>query len=69
MDMFSEELRILDKNTVKYMIEEQQQEIDQLKLERKNAIANMLRENMPIEKVAELMNCDKELVEEIKKEL
>ena len=28
MDMFSEELRILDKNTVKYMIEEQQQEID-----------------------------------------
>ena len=28
MEMFSEELRILDKNTVKYMIEEQQQEID-----------------------------------------
>ena len=28
MNMFSEELRILDCNTVKYMIEEQQQEID-----------------------------------------
>lgn len=31
MEMFSEELRILDRNTVKYMIEEQQQEIDSLK--------------------------------------
>lgn len=28
MNMFSEELRILDRNTVKYMIDEQQQEID-----------------------------------------
>ena len=28
MEMFSEELRILDQNTVKYMIEEQQKEID-----------------------------------------
>lgn len=28
MGMFSEELRELDKNTVKYMIEEQQKEID-----------------------------------------
>lgn len=31
MGMFSEELRIMDQNTVKYMIEEQQQEIDSLK--------------------------------------
>ena len=28
MEMFSEELRIMDRNTVKYMIEEQQQEIE-----------------------------------------
>ncbi len=28
MEMFSEELRILDRNTVRYMIEEQQKEID-----------------------------------------
>lgn len=28
MEMFSEELRMLDRNTVKYMIEEQQREID-----------------------------------------
>ena len=31
MRMFSEELRILDRNTVKYMIEEQQKEIDSYK--------------------------------------
>ena len=30
MGFFSEELRILDRNTVKYMIEQQQQEIDEL---------------------------------------
>ena len=29
MELFSEELRILDRNTVKYMIEQQQQELDQ----------------------------------------
>ena len=33
MEMFSEELRELDKNTVKYMIEEQQREIDMQKEE------------------------------------
>ena len=31
MRMFSEELRILDRNTVKYMIEDQQKEIDSYK--------------------------------------
>ena len=38
MRMFSEELRILDRNTVKYMIEEQQKEIDSYKeqLQQKN---------------------------------
>ena len=30
MELFSEELRELDRNTVKYMIEQQQQEIDSL---------------------------------------
>ena len=57
--MFSEELRILDRNTVKYMIEEQQQEIDRQKEElaekdhqihnlletQKYAIKNMLQES------------------------
>lgn len=32
MDMFSEELRILDENTIKYMVEEMQEEIDQQKV-------------------------------------
>ena len=38
MNMFSEELRILDRNTVKYMIEEQEQEImrQKAKLEEKD---------------------------------
>ena len=69
MDMFSEELRILDRNTVKYMIEEQQQEIDSLKDERRKAIENMLRENMTVEKIVSLLNCDQTLVEEIKNEM
>ncbi len=34
MGMFSEELRILDRNTVKYMVEEQQQENDALRAEK-----------------------------------
>ena len=40
MGMFSEELRILDRSTVKYMVEEQQQEIDALhaKLEQRDTM-------------------------------
>lgn len=81
MNMFSEELRIMDKNTVKYMIEDQQQEIDKQReqLEEKelriaeyekaqeNTIKNMLRENMTVEKIISLLNCDRTLVEAIKK--
>lgn len=33
MELFSEELAILDRNTVKYMIDEMQEEIDQQKAE------------------------------------
>lgn len=104
MNMFSEELRILDRNTVKYMIDEQQQEIDRqreqlaekdLQLEEKNlqiekkdsqikekdsqikelkfvqtnAIKNMLLENIDVEKIAFLMNCDVSFVEQIKAEI
>lgn len=90
MNMFSEELRILDRNTVKYMIDEQQQEIDrqreqlaeknsqleekdsqitELKFVQTNAIKNMLLENMNVEKIASLMNCDVSFVEQIKAEI
>ncbi|MBR5126868.1 MAG: PD-(D/E)XK nuclease family transposase [Roseburia sp.] len=81
MNMFSEELRILDRNTVKYMIEEQQQEIDRQKealaekelqihnlLEtRINTIKNMLQDNMSIEKIATLLSCNISDVEDVKK--
>lgn len=35
MDMFSKELQELDRNTVQYMIDEMQEEIDTLKKEKK----------------------------------
>lgn len=45
MEMFSEELRILDRNTVKYMIEEQQNQLSQQseELERLRAEIQSLR--------------------------
>lgn len=43
MGFFSEELRILDRNTVKYMIEQQQQEIDELEAEVKQKDAQLQR--------------------------
>ena len=49
MDMFSEELRILDKNTVKYMIEEQQQEIDR----QKEQLEELTEENKQLVKYKE----------------
>ena len=33
LDMFSEELRLLDRNTVKYMVDEMQEQIDKQKTE------------------------------------
>jgi len=55
MEMFSEELRIMDQNTVKYMIEEQQQELDKkdaeieeqrLRLKQKDAEIEALRKEI-----------------------
>ena len=80
INMFSEELRILDKNTVKYMIEEQQQEIDELQVNNiklkeenenlqernKKIVLNMLQADMTVEDIVELMECDISYVEEIK---
>lgn len=81
--MVSEELRILDRNTVKYMIEEQQQEIDRQKEElaekdlqihnlletQKHAIKNMLQDNMSIEKIATLLGCAISDVENVRKSM
>ena len=83
MNMFSEELRILDRNTVKYMIEEQEQEIKRQKAEleekdqqlnayrniQRNAIENLLKENMTVEKIAAILSCEVSYVEEIKREM
>ena len=94
MNMFSEELRIMDRNTVKYMIEEQEQEIKakeqqleeaEQKLEateqqleateqqlttykeaQRNAVENLLRENMEPEKIASILGCEMSYVEEVK---
>lgn len=74
MNMFSEELRIMDRNTVKYMIEEQEQEIkakeQQLEAYReaqKKAIENLLQENMETAKVASILGCEVSYVEEVKR--
>ena len=111
VNMFSEELRILDRNTVKYMIEEQEQEIKRQKAEleekeqqleeknqqleekdqqlgekdqqleeknqrlnayrniQRNAIENLLKENMTVEKIAAIQGCEVSYVEEIKREM
>ena len=62
MEMFSEELRIMDKNTVKYMIEEQQQEID-----RKNVEIDALKaENGQKDELLEYKNAE---IETLKKEI
>ena len=64
MGMFSEELRELDKNTVKYMIEEQQREIDIQKeeLSQKDEKINQLEEQL--NKQAEEINWLKEKLEQ-----
>lgn len=51
MEMFSEELRILDQNTVKYMIEEQQQEIDELTASNEQKDAEIKRKDAEIERL------------------
>ena len=66
MRMFSEELRILDRNTVKFMIEEQQKEIDSYKeqLQQKDEEWNRRldqKDKELIQKDKELNQKDKEL--------
>ena len=69
MEMFSEELRELDRNTVKYMIEEQQREIDKQK-ETLNEQAEQINEQAEqINEQAEQINEQAEQIEKLKKEL
>ena len=48
MNMFSEELKILDRNTVKYMIDELQEELDDTKAELDSAKAEIADKNAAI---------------------
>ncbi|MBQ4530536.1 MAG: hypothetical protein IJA36_08015 [Lachnospiraceae bacterium] len=50
MNMFSKELQILDENTVQYMMDEMQDEIDGLneKLEEENSYKNILTEDKAV---------------------
>ena len=57
MDMFSEELRMLDRNTVKYMIDEMQNDLEQKTVQIGEAIAE--KETI----MAELLKAKKRIVE------
>ena len=53
-DMYSEALRILDENTVKYMVDEL-----------KEVIKNMYKANLTIEQIAEITGNDIEVIKNI----
>jgi len=48
MGMFSKELRELDKNTIRYMVEELQDEVDQLRKEKQEALEKERKEKQEI---------------------
>ncbi len=62
MGFFSEELRILDRNTVKYMIEQQQQEID-----KQAEVIGQQKEEL--DKSAEVIELQKEQLKTLEEEL
>ncbi len=51
MDMFSEELKILDRNTVKYMIDELQEELDDTKAQLTDAHKQLADKDATIAKL------------------
>ena len=55
MRMFSEELSILDKNTVMMMIEEQQEAIDQMTQELSRKDKELSQKDMEIEKLRRML--------------
>lgn len=69
MGMFSDELRELDKNTVKYMIEEQQREIDLQKEELNQKDEQLSKKDEKLDKQAKQLNQKDEEIARLKKEL
>ena len=62
MDMFSKELQILDQNTVKYMIDEMQEELDNVKDELDTANATISNQSKAIaDQSREIANQSKEI--------
>ena len=56
MDMFSEELKILDRNTVKYMIDELQEELDDTKTQLTDAKTQLTELNAEKAAFMQLIN-------------
>ena len=69
MGMFSEELRELDKNTVKYMIEEQQREIDIQKEELNKKEEQLTKKDEKINRLEEQLNKQTEEINWLKEKL
>ena len=60
IDMFSKELQILDRNTVKYMIDEYQEELDNIKLQLNDVNAELDKTNAELDKATAELDKKKE---------
>ena len=69
MGMFSEELRELDRNTVKYMIEEQQREIDKQKEELNRKDEQLSQKDEQLSQKDKLLRQKDETIEQLKKQM
>ena len=69
MEMFSEELRILDRNTVRYMMDEMQSEIDQQKEQISQQKGQIDQQKKQISQQKEQIDQQKEQIEQQKEEL
>lgn len=69
MKMFSEELRMLDRNTVRYMIEEQQREIDKQKEQINQQAEQINQQAERINQQTEQINQQAEQIATLQKEL
>lgn len=69
LGMYSEALRILDRNTVRYMIEEQQKEIEQQKQELKEKDITIREKDLIIQKKNSSLEQKEKELEELKQQL
>ena len=69
LNMFSEALRILDKNTVEYMVEEQQKELDEKKAELKRIQKELEESQRVIEESQKELENSQKMIEKNRKDL